>query len=106
MTDRYKLLSLDEVLPGMSLSDDLLDGHGNVLLPRGATLTAAILASLHRHQIEVVPISFGELSEADRNSGQQHHRLRLDRLFRRTGDSESSQLLKQYMMSFRLDENA
>ena len=104
MTNRYKLVSLDEAAPGMVLSDDLLDAHGNVLLPRDATVTAAILASLRRHHVDVIPISLGELSDAERQAAQQHHRDRLVSLFRQAGDSQSSELLFQYVSEFRLGE--
>lgn len=102
MISRYKLLSLDETMPGMSLSDDLLDAHGNVLLPQGATLTEAILAQLRRHHVGVIPVSFGEISAADQEAAQEHSRERLARLFRRVGNNESSQLLMQYVTEFRL----
>jgi len=104
VTNRYKLLALDETRPGMSLSDDLLDAHGNVLLPQGAVLTNAILSSLRRHHIEIIPITSGELTAAEEEAARRRHSERLFRLFRRVGESESSQLLKQYMTDFRMGD--
>lgn len=53
----YQHLALAEVRPGMILSDVLLDKQGQVLLPQGAVLTAATIALLPRHGIEMLPIA-------------------------------------------------
>ena len=52
----YQHLALAEVQPGMVLSDVLLDRQGQVLLPQGAVLTAAIIALLPRHGIDRLPV--------------------------------------------------
>ncbi|WP_426114885.1 hypothetical protein [Massilia sp. PWRC2] len=52
MNSPFHHLALADVLPGMVLSDVLLDRQGQVLLPEGAVLTAAIIALLPRHGID------------------------------------------------------
>ncbi len=45
-------VELDAASAGMVLAEALLDGHGTVLLPGGATLSEATLASLRRRGVE------------------------------------------------------
>ena len=56
MSSAYQHLALAEVRPGMVLSDVLLDQQGQVLLPQGAVLTAAIIALLPRHGIDMLAV--------------------------------------------------
>ena len=56
MSSAYQHLALAEVRPGMVLSDVLLDQQGQVLLPQGAILTAAIIALLPRHGVDVLAV--------------------------------------------------
>ena len=111
MTDSYKQLALDQTLPGMILSDDLLDRQGNVLLPRGVVLTEATLASLKRHGIDMLPIECAPLSEVDQEAERENHRRRLAILFRtpKNGEAEPSdatRTLHQYVARFRLGDTA
>ena len=102
IASRSKQLGLDEVTAGMVLSDDLLDGHGQVLLPKGATLTETTLASLRRHAVETLPILCEELSEADLETARERYRQRLSSLFRKHTNDEATALLLQYVTHFRL----
>lgn len=102
MASRSKQLGLDAVTPGMVLSDDLLDSHGQVLLPQGATLTEATLASLRRHAIDALPILCEPLSEAEVAAEQDRHQQRLTRLFRKHTNDEATALLLEYVTRFRL----
>lgn len=56
MNSPFHHLALADVLPGMVLSDVLLDRQGQVLLPEGAVLTAAIIALLPRHGIDCLAV--------------------------------------------------
>jgi hypothetical protein len=56
MNGAYQLTPLPEAHPGMVLGDVLRDDKGNVLLAQGAVLTEAMLASLARHGVELLPI--------------------------------------------------
>ena len=57
MSDDHELVPVASALPGMVLSDELLDSHGLVLLAKGTVLSEAIIASFARHQIDVVPVA-------------------------------------------------
>lgn len=56
MSGSYQLTPLTETRQGMVLSDVVRDGKGNVLLAQGVVLTDAMLASLARHGIDMLPI--------------------------------------------------
>ena len=63
MAASHKQLPLDQVIPGMVLSDQICNALGTVLLAQGSVVTEAILQSLHRHKIESLPILFEVTSE-------------------------------------------
>ena len=102
MTTIHKQCALSEVIPGMVLSDDLLDPQGQVLLPKGATLTERTIESLHRHQVDSLTITMGELTQEEEIAQRAHFQARIERLFRKLGDSEASGLLHRYIRNFRL----
>lgn len=102
MASRSKQLALADVIPGMVLSDDLLDSQGKVLLPQGVTLSEATLAALVRHNIDMLPILCEELSAADQAAEQEQHRRRLARLFRKHVDDEATGLMLEYLTHYRL----
>ena len=83
MADNYKQLALEHAQPGMILSDDLLDQHGKVLLPKGVMLTDATLVSLRRHGVAMVQIECAALSAADEATALARHSERIEILFRR-----------------------
>ena len=56
MSAAYQHLALAEVVPGMVLSDNLLDRQGQILLPKGAILTDRTIALLPSHGIDAVPV--------------------------------------------------
>jgi hypothetical protein len=107
MNSPFHHLALDDVRPGMVLSDVLLDRQGQVLLPQGAVLTANIIALLPRHGIDRLPVLRTD-SEApaaaliDEAAVTAH----LARLFRRAGgqqDDSATVALHAYMLDYRLD---
>jgi hypothetical protein len=104
VTTLHKQLSLADVVPDMVLSDDLLDPQGQILLPKGATLTQHSIDSMHRHNVVSVPILMGELTAEEEAAQRAHAEARLARLFRRPDDSEANSLLRRYVRNFRLGE--
>jgi membrane-bound ClpP family serine protease len=50
------MISLDNALPGMVLSDAIIDQQGQVLLAQGTVLTAGTIAALGRHEVAMLPI--------------------------------------------------
>ena len=103
MTINSKQFTLDTVIPGMVLSDDLLDDQGRILLPEGTTLSEDVLASIARHNITIVPILCEAWSTEDAAAALQRHQARLAKLFRKhVGDEdEATELLLQYMTHYR-----
>ena len=108
MSAAYQHLALADVRPGMILSDVLLDKQGQVLLPQGAVLTAATIALLPRHGVEMLPIAQTDAA---------HHvqqapidaaavEARQDRLFRKNDVDNQNDwatgILRRYMLDYRL----
>lgn len=83
-------LPLAQARAGMVLSGELRDAHGHVLLPAGAVLTAAMLASLARHGIAMLPV-------------RDPHGERVGYLFRKldAASAEASVALRAYLHSYR-----
>lgn len=104
MSDDHELVPVARALPGMVLSDELLDSHGLVLLARGTILSEPIILSLGRHQIDMVPVARVEAHRAPDPVAVQ---ARLDRLFRlhqRDDDDDwAGNLLRRYVEDYRLE---
>jgi hypothetical protein len=98
----YKLIVLAEAQPGMVLSDVLLDRAGQMLLAKGAVLSAAILASLARHGVGMVPVQTADTPVPDAAQVQ----ARLDHLFRRHArddeDDWATSVLRRHIEDYRL----
>ena len=104
MSDDHALVPVASTLPGMVLSDELLDSHGLVLLAKGTVLTEAIIASFGRHQIDMVPVARVEAHCAPDAAAVQ---ARLDIVFRRHDRDDESDwagnLLRRYVEDYRLE---
>lgn len=106
MPGPHKQIPLNQALPGMTLSDDLLDAGGNALLTSGAVLTAATLAALLRHQVESVPIVWADPGGSDPADARAQLEQRLAILFRKPGNAgeDATGVLQQYVRQFRLGD--
>lgn len=109
MTSSNENLMLAQVQPGMILAEELIDVQGHVLLPQGTTLTAAMLALMPRHGIEILPILVsGGASEVELALRREQHKKRIARLFRKQDpDNEAdwaTLLLRSHIEDFRLNE--
>ncbi|MBC7513721.1 MAG: hypothetical protein H7234_04710 [Herminiimonas sp.] len=89
MTTHHKQVPLSDAVPGMLLWDAVADSHGNVLLSAGTVLTTAILASLQRHQIEMLAIAGAALSDAEELARSTRQAGRIAWLFRKPGSATS-----------------
>lgn len=104
MSGAYQLTPLIEASPGMVLGEVLRDEKGNILLAQGVVLTEAMLASLARHGVELLPILSASRAEAaiDPTLVQE----RLDRVFRRHERGNHADwatgILRQYIEDFRM----
>jgi hypothetical protein len=109
MSASYQHLALADVKPGMVLSDVLLDKQGQVLLPQGATLTAAIIALLPSHGVDMLAVVSGA-AQADPQALACEMALRkerLDYLFRKNDPDDAADwargILRRYVEDFRLE---
>lgn len=84
MNKRHHYLPLQKVIADMVLADNLLDKQGHILLPAGTCLSAAMIASMHHHDIHQLSILIDDASEPeqDREISLQAKMDRLDAIFR------------------------
>ena len=106
MSSAYQHLALADVRPGMVLSDVLLDQQGQMLLPQGAVLTAAIIALLPRHGIDVLAVLRTDPGSVAPDPDHAEVQARLAHLFRRcdagNDDDWATAILHRYMEDYRL----
>ena len=106
MRAAYQHLTLAEVKPGMVLSDELLDERGQILLPKGARLTAATIALLPRHGIAMLAVLCSAAAPASAPDPLAVE-LRLASLFRKNDiddhDDWATGILRRYLQDFRLE---
>jgi len=75
----HHIIPLDSATAGMTLSDNLSGSRGEVLLPAGAVLTAGMIASLKRHQVNEISV----LKDVDLAEEEQNNRLKLEKSIER-----------------------
>ena len=107
MSAAYQHLALAEIRPGMILSNDILDERGNMLLPKGAVLTAQSIALLPRHGVEAVPVLRPGGPVPAEPSDPVLVQQRLAHLFRKNDidnhDDWATGLLRRYVEDYRLN---
>ncbi len=105
MNPAYEHLALTAVKPGMTLSDDILDKQGQILLPQGAVLTERTIALLPAHGIGMVAVLCDAAPAAAIDSDAQV--ARLNHLFRKNtpdkADDWATGILHRYVLDYRLD---
>lgn len=105
MPRSYKLVLLEDVRPGMVLSDNLLDRHGKILLPENTLLTEKMIESLRRYDMEMVPVFLEDLTEEQKAERALQRQKRLEQLFRKHnyGDAaeNANDVLFDYLKDFR-----
>ena len=106
MAAPFKQVPIADAQSGMTLSDDLLDANGNILLRQGMVLTESTLKSLRRHGIEMLAVVCSDSDRNDLAASPAHHEQRLAILFRKPGkdDQDATGILYQYVRHFRLGE--
>ena len=102
----HQHLPLEQVRPGMVLSDVLLDAHGQVLLPQGAVLTENMLSLMPRHGIAMLPIQAPPPSPEEVAAQQAADSARLAYLFRKHDPDDpedtATTLLRNYVTQYRM----
>ena len=96
-------IEIDAAIEGMVLARSLLDANGGVLLPAGASLTAASLNSLRRRGIEQLQVvcEAEPPDQAEILAERERQRQRLGRLFRRSADSGATGMLLARLTNYR-----
>jgi hypothetical protein len=108
MSAAYQHLALSQVKPGMILSDELLGRQGQILLPKGAVLTASNIALLPVHGIDVLAVLRADGAVEAEPIDVPAVEARLARLFRKhnpaspEADAWATGTLLLYMSDFRL----
>lgn len=108
MSDDHDLVQVSQARPGMVLSDELIDSNGLVMLAKGAVLSDATIASLRRHQIDMIPVA---RVEAHRPPDPEAVLARLAHLFRKHlapapdggDDDRAAALLRRHVEDYRLE---
>ncbi len=108
MNSAYQHLALNDVQPGMVLSDELLDRQGQVLLPKGAVLTAQTIALLPSHGIGMLAVVRDDVPGPVEGSQEGCAiEARLNHLFRKNDadnqDDWATGILRRYMLDYRLN---
>jgi len=111
MTGTYRHLPLAKVEPGMVLSDELLDTHGQVLLPAGAVLTERMLERLQDHGIEsLAVVDDAPADPAQTAAEREAHLARIAVLFRRhdpaNAEDPAANMLRTLVTEFRVGKEA
>ena len=107
MNAAYQHLTLAQVKPGMILSDELLDQQGQVLLPKGAVLSAATIALLPSHGVDMLAVLRAD-GQAVLDTGPDPSTIerRLAHLFRKNDidnhDDWATGILRRYVSDYRL----
>lgn len=104
MINRQLVLELDDALPGMTLSEPVLDGKGITLLPAGTVLNESTFTSLRRRGIDTVTVLNEAASEADLRLERERVEKRLAVLFRKAAPGGMSDTLRKMVFAYRTGE--
>lgn len=105
MINRHKAVAIDDALPGMILSLDVLDARGGMLVPKATVLSDAMLTSLRRRGIDLFHVADDALCVEDQAAESERVRSRLDVLFKNCEGDRVRTLLRQEIMTYRLGES-
>ena len=98
-----KTVSLDLLLPGAVLGDNVHDDAGRVLLRSGAIVTESSIDALRRRGIVSVAVELAAVQSPEHLA---HERVqlevRLQEAFRRAGQSEANRQLWQAALEYKL----
>lgn len=98
-----RLLSIDQVLPGAVLGDNVHDDAGRVLLRMGTVLTESSLEALRRRGVETLPVeALAHLSAEHLAHERVRIETRLQEAFRRAGESQANRQLWQAVLEYKL----
>lgn len=104
MISKHKKLDLEDAEAGMTLSENVFDAKGGVLLPGKTVLTDALLTSLRRRGIDSICVLDDEVSEEELMEERERVRQRLEHLFRKCRNDRTCAVLQQHISAYRLGE--
>lgn len=99
---RYRVVPVDEAGEGMVLYEDVRDAGGNVLLPRQAVLSGALLRALSRRGIDTVLVVDDAMTSEHLAAERARMLERLAYLCRRAGDGRANALLRSVVERYRM----
>lgn len=103
MNSNHRVLRLDEIQSGSLLAESILDANGDVLLPRGGAVTAAIIDNLRSSGVTSLPILFAPHEAGASRELAVAERLR--HIFRNAGCHPPSMDLQRQLSAYRLTKN-
>lgn len=96
-----RLIALEQAAAGMVLAEALCDANGALLLPAGATLSAAALAALRRRGVASCSIAAPGEPAPPESVQAQAATQRLQHLFRRSGEADAMPPLLRLLNDYR-----
>lgn len=102
---KRETLTVGDLQPGMRVAAAVVDAAGRVLLPAGAEISDATIASLLRRDIEQVCVEFEV--EDDPAAIEAYRRqvvAELDHIFRQAGEGESTRAMYEAIVAYRLEQ--
>lgn len=103
MDEVIERIRLDQACAGMVIAADVTDREGGVLLPRGAVLRETRLALLRRHHVTLLNI-VPQAQPGGADPRMVVLRERVERLFRKRGDSPLMSRLERAVLDYRAGE--
>ena len=99
-----EVLALDALQAGMKIAEAVVDDGGRILVPAGAEITDSMLISLRRREVTSVKVELQiEQDPAILEAQRIVISTRLDRIFRKTGDSVETRTLYQAVLDHRME---
>jgi hypothetical protein len=102
MINRDKKVAIEDALPGMVLSTDVLDARGGMLIAKATVLSEATLTALRRRGIDAVHVLDDAVCVQDQAAELERLQLRLDSLFRKCETNRACTVLRQQILEYRL----
>ncbi|WP_434516390.1 hypothetical protein AB6Q56_07190 [Dechloromonas sp. ARDL1] len=100
-------ISTETALPGMSLSEAVLDDAGRVLVPDGAVLTESLIHSLLRRGVAALCVDQAvEEDPAEREIRHARIARSVAVFFRQAGDGAGTVALREAICAFRMERGA
>ena len=99
-------IDLDDVVPGSTLGEDLLDAGGHVLLPGGAILSLAVIEGLRRRGIGSLCVTAAASDAVAVLVRREQIERELRVRFRHAGNGDATRLLFQATLEHLLEKDS